>query len=174
MSRFKAAQSVWLLRAVVLVGTLAGLFGGVTEGLVPPVWVVVVVALGGVLSAFRPEHLAMSATLVVVLVWWALNLHAEVPVGCLVAAAGIVAAHVAGTLLGYGPPAMAVSGDLVRVWVVRGFLVWLAAPAIWLVALVYADRATPTSFWLAGLGAALVGAVVAAIAVPQRGEERGR
>jgi hypothetical protein len=89
-----------------------------------------------------------------------------------VAAAGLVLAHVSCTLLAYGPPSMPVPGLLVRVWVMRGFLVWLTAPAIWLVARVYADRATPTSFWLAGLAAALAGAVVAALAVPERGVRR--
>jgi hypothetical protein len=36
------------------------------------------------------------------------------------------------------------------------------------VARAYADRATPTSFWLAGLAAALVGSVVAAVVVQTR------
>lgn len=170
--RVKVAPSVWVLRAVTFAGILVGLLAGIPEGFVPSVPVVVVVVLGGVLAAFGPDQLAPSVTLGVVLVWWAVTLHDEVPVGCLVAAAGLVAAHVACTLLAYGPPSMSVPTHLVRLWVMRGFLVWLVAPAIWLVARVYADRATPTSFWLAGLAAALAGAVVAALAVPERSDGR--
>jgi hypothetical protein len=174
MTRLGVAPSVWVLRAVVLVGILVSLFGGIPEGLVPPVLVVVLAVLGGVLAAFRPEQLAATVALGVVLVWWALNVHDAVPAGSLVAAGGIVVAHVGCTLLGYGPPSMPLSSSLVRVWVVRGILIWLAAPAIWLVARAYADRATPTSFWLAGLAAALGGAVVAALTVRERQPERDR
>jgi len=170
--RVKVAPGVWVLRAVTCAGILVGLLAGIPEGFVPSIPIVVVVALGGVLAGFRPDQLGASVTVGVVLVWWGVTLRHEVPVGCLAAAAGLVAAHVSCTLLAYGPPSMSVPGFLVRVWVMRGFLVWLTAPAIWLVARAYADRATPTSFWLAGLAAALAGAVVAALAVPERGVRR--
>jgi ABC-type Fe3+-siderophore transport system permease subunit len=90
------------------------------------------------------------------------------PAGALLAAAAMLAAHVAGVLLGYGPPEMAVDPELAVLWVVRAALVWLAAPAVWFAARVYDGHATPTSFWLAGLATALVGAVVAAVVVPAR------
>jgi len=90
------------------------------------------------------------------------------PGGALVAAAALVAAHVAGVLLGYGPPRMAVGADLVLPWVVRGALVWLAAPVVWVAARAYSGEASPTSYWLGGLAVALVGAVVGAVRVPMR------
>jgi hypothetical protein len=169
-----AVRSVWVLRAVVVVGLMVALLAGVPEGLVPSAAVVVVVLLGALVSAFRPEHLVLSVTLGIVLVWWALQVHADVPVGCLVAAAAITAVHVAAVLLGYGPPRMPVGSDLVALWVVRGSLVWLAAPAIWVVARAYRDHDTPTAYWLVGLATALVGAVVAAVVVPIQGAENDR
>jgi hypothetical protein len=167
--RLTVAPSVWVVRAVVVVGLLLGLLGGVPEGHTPSAVVVVVVLLGGVLAAFRPDHLVVSVTMGIVLVWWASELQTQVPAGCLVAAAGLLAAHVACTLLGYGPTFMSIPADLAVVWAVRGLLVWLAAPVIWFVARVYADHGIPTAFWLAGLAAALVGAVVAATVVSTRG-----
>jgi hypothetical protein len=163
--RLSVAPSVWVVRAVLFLGVMVALLAGVPEGYTPPVVVVGVVVLGGVLAAFRPDDLAFSLTLGIVLVWWTVQLHTQVPVGVLVAAAGLVTAHVAATLLTYGPRFMAIPADLAVVWAVRGFLVWLAAPLVWLVARVYADRAVPTSFWLAGLATALGGAVVAALVV---------
>jgi hypothetical protein len=63
---------------------------------------------------------------------------------------------------------MQVGPDLVVLWVPRGAVVWLAALVVWLTARAYTGHATPTLFWLAGLAAALVGAVVAAVVVPTR------
>jgi|EndMetStandDraft_8_1072994.scaffolds.fasta_scaffold40673_3 hypothetical protein len=163
--RLSVASSVWAVRVVGILGLLLGLLGGVPEGYTPPAAVVAVVLLGGVVAAFRPDDLVASLAMGVVVVFWAVQLDTQVPAGCLVAAAGLVTAHVAGTLLTYGPPFMAIPGDLVVLWLVRGFLVWLAAPAVWLVARVYADHAVPTSFWLAGLATALAGAVLAALVV---------
>jgi hypothetical protein len=163
--RLSVVPSVWVLRVVGILGLLLGLLGGVPEGYTPSGAVVAVVLLGGVLAAFRPDDLAASLAMGVVVLWWAVQLDTQVPAGCMVAAAGLVTAHVAGTLLTYGPPFMAVPADLVTVWVLRGFLAWLAAPVVWLVARVYDDRAVPTSFWLAGLATALAGAVLAALVV---------
>ena len=163
--RLTVDPSVWVVRAVVVLGLMVGLLGGVPQGYTPSVAVVVVVLFGGLLAAFRPDHLGVSVTMGIVLVWWAVQLHTQVPPTCLLAAAGLVTAHVACTLLTYGPRFMPIPADLVVVWVVRGFLVWLAAPVVWFVAEVYADHATPTTFWLAGLATALAGAVVAALVV---------
>ena len=63
---------------------------------------------------------------------------------------------------------MEVGADLVMLWVPRAAAVWLAALVVWLTARAYTGHATPTLFWLAGLAAALVGAVVAAVVIPTR------
>jgi hypothetical protein len=163
--RLQVAPSVWVVRVLAVLGLQLGLLGGVPEGYVPSALVALPVLLGGVLAAFRPDHLLVSVTMGVVVLWWAFELHSRMPAGCMVAAAGLVITHVACTLLAYGPPYMAISADLAVVWAVRAVLVWLAAAVVWLVARVYADHATPTSFWVAGLAAALVGSVIAALVV---------
>ena len=88
----------------------------------------------------------------------------------LVVAAALVVAHVAATVLAYGPPTLAVDPRLALLWAARGGLVWLAALVVWGVARTYSGHGTPTLFWLGGLAAALVGSVAAGIAMPVRGE----
>jgi hypothetical protein len=160
--------SVWCLRAVAALGPLLALAAGAPEGVVPSLFVVVVTAALGLAYAFLPEHFVGSIVLVLVLLWWSLHVGSSMPGGALVAAGALVASHVAGVLLGYGPPRMAVGADLVLPWVVRGALVWLAAPVVWVAARAYGGEASPTSYWLGGLAVALVGAVVGAVRVPTR------
>jgi hypothetical protein len=160
--------SVWCLRAVAALGPLLAVTAGAPEGFVPSMFVVVATAALGLAYAFLPEHFIGSVVLVAVLLWWSLHVGSSMPGGALVAAAALVAAHVAGVLLGYGPPRMAVGADLVLPWVVRGALVWLAAPVVWVAARAYSGEASPTSYWLGGLAVALVGAVVGAVRVPTR------
>ncbi len=165
--------SVWALRAVAALGPLVALLAAVPEGFVPSPFVIVVVAMAGAVYAVVPEHFAGTVVLALVLLWWALVVGTAEPAGGLVAAAALTLAHVAGLILGYGPPQMAVDPGVLRLWALRGAMAFLAAPVIWLVARAYGDHATPTSLWLAGLAAGLVGAVVAAVVVPTRGEEPG-
>ena len=160
--------SVWVLRSVVVLGSVVALYAAAPEGFVPSPFVSVVVVVVAGAFALRPEHFVGSVALALVLLWWALVVGSAVPGGTLVAAAALLAAHVAAVLLGYGPPQMPVGADLVRLWVPRAAAVWLAALVVWLTARAYTGHATPTLFWLAGLTAALVGAVVAAVVVPTR------
>ncbi len=110
-------------------GLLLALLAGIPEDYTPPLVIVVVVALLGVVSAFRPEHLAVSIAMGVVIVWWALQLRSEMPVAVLVVAAGLVLTHVAATLLGYGPPSLAVDPALALLWTMRGAMTWTAGLA---------------------------------------------
>jgi hypothetical protein len=165
-----AHRSVWVLRGVLLAGIVVALFAGVPEGYHPPVVLVVVVVAGAALSAFRPEHLSLAITMGAVVVWWAYAHDTEMPVAVLVAAAGLVATHVAGVVLAYGPPSLAVAPEVALLWTGRGVLAWVASLVVWGVARIYTGHGTPALFWLTGLAAALVGAVVAGAAVPMRGE----
>jgi hypothetical protein len=166
-----AQPGVWVLRAVTTASVLVALLAGVGAGDTPPPVLVVVVVLGALLSAFRPEHLSLSITLGLVVVWWALELHGSMPAVVLVVAAALLLAHVAATLLSYGPPSLPVNRALTLVWVARAGLAWLAALAVWVVARAYSGHGTPTLFWLAGLAAGIVGAVVAGAAAPLRGQD---
>lgn len=158
-------RSVWCLRAVAALGPLVALLSAAPAGFVPSPFVVGLVAFASVAYALHPEHLTGPIVMIVVLTWWAEAVESAMPAGVMVAAAALLAGHIAGILLGYGPARMAVRAELVAPWVVRGALVWLAAPAVWVAARTYRGQASPTSFWLVGLAAALVGAVVAAVVV---------
>jgi hypothetical protein len=165
-----AQPGVWVLRAVIVVGTMLGLLTGIPEGHVPRGWIVVLVAAGALLSAFRPEHLSLSITMGLVVVWWAFQLRGDMPVAVLVAAAGLTATHAAAVMLGYGPPSLPVDPQLALLWAARGVLTWVASLVVWGVARTYTGHGTPALFWLSGLAAALVGAVAAGAAVPLRGQ----
>ncbi len=162
--------SVWALRAVVALGPLVALLAAVPQGQVPSLWLVGLVAVGSVGFAFVPEYALGTLVMLVVLLWWARSLGTTVPATAMLAAAALLASHVAAMLLGYGPPTMGVRRDLVLLWALRAAAVWVAAPVIWFVAGVYDGHASPTLFWLAGLATALVGAVVAAVVVPTQNE----
>jgi hypothetical protein len=163
---------VWVLRVVVLAALLLALLAGIPEGYRPPVLLVVLVAAGGLLAALRPDHLALSVTLCLVLAWWAVVLHSEMPIALLPAAAGVIAAHVAATLLAYGPATLRVDPALALLWTMRGATTWTGALVVWAVARAYAGHGSPELFWLTGLAAALAGAVAAGLAAPMRTESR--
>ena len=163
-------RSVWAARAVLVAGVLLALLADVPEGRTPPMVVLVVGLAGALLAALRPEHLVLALTLGVVMVWWAYDDRSDMPVGVLVAAAGVVAAHVAATVLSYGPPRLPVDPALALLWAARGALTRLAALAVWVVARTYTGHGTPALFWLSGLAAALVGAVAAGAVAPVRGQ----
>lgn len=166
-----AQRSVWALRGAVFLGVVAALLAGVGAGDTPPPVVVVVVVLGALLSAFRPEHLSLPLTMGLVVVWWALELHGHTPALVLAVAACLLAAHVAAVLLSYGPPTLPLDPRLGLLWLARGALAWLAALTVWVVARAYTGHGTPTLFWLAGLAAAVVAAVVAGATAPLREQE---
>ena len=63
---------------------------------------------------------------------------------------------------------------LALLWAMRAVMTWTAALAVWAVARAYSGHGSPTLFWLAGLAAALVGAVVVGIVASPRGEELSR
>jgi hypothetical protein len=165
---------MWVLRAMVAVGLLLATLAGIPEGYHPPVVLVAVVAGSSVVSAFRPDHLVLSVTMGVVIAWWALQLDTEMPVAVLVVAAALMLTHVAATLLAYGPTSLPVDPALAVLWTMRGGMTWTAGLGVWAVARAYEGHGSPATFWLTGLAAALVGAVVAAVATPIRGKEARR
>jgi hypothetical protein len=168
-----AHPSVWVLRGLVVTGAMAALLAGAGEGYTPPVTVVVLVGLGALVSAFRPEHLSLTLTLGLVVVWWALQLREEMPGVVLVVAGAVTLAHVSATLLSYGPPSLPVDRALALLWGARGALSWSGALVVWVVARAYSGHGTPALFWLSGLTAAVVAAVVAGLRAPLREESGG-
>jgi hypothetical protein len=161
--------TVWVLRAVVALGPVVAILAPVPQGYSPSPFVIGVVAFTAVLFAFSPDHVMGGLTMLIVLVWWADVVGAAVPLASVVAAAGLLLSHTAATVLGYGPARAVLDARVVATWARRTAMVWPAALMIWLVADAYTGRASPTSFWLLGLGAALVGALAAAWMIPLSG-----
>ena len=78
-----------------------------------------------------PESMLGTACLALVVVWWALAARDDVPLTAVLAAALLLAAHVASVLLSYGPPALPVGGRVLRLWLRRAAVVGAAAPLVW-------------------------------------------
>ncbi len=170
--RHSATPGVWVLRGLVAAGLLLALLCGIPEGYTPPVVLVVFVLAAGVFAAFRPEHLAVSLAMGVVVFWWMLQLRFEMPSAALVAAAGITLSHVAATLLAYGPPTLPVDPPLALLWAMRGVMTWTGALLVWVVARAYTGHGSPELYWLAGLATAVVGAVAVGVTAPLRQKEQ--
>lgn len=146
----------WLLRAVVVLGVMAALFATVPAGATPRAWLVVLVLLcAGVFAAF-PDSAAGAAAFLLVLGWWGVGLRDGLHPAALVAAAGLVTAHVAATVADLGPGTLPLDRAVLARWTLRGFLVLLAAVLAWGVATVVRDQPAPAGLWLAGLLAALL------------------
>jgi hypothetical protein len=165
-------RTVWALRSTVVLGPVVALTAAAPQGYAPSGFVVVLVLLAALGWAFAPDHVLGGVSLLVVLVWWAVAVGEALPVASLVAAAGLLLSHTAATVLGYGPPRTRIAPRLLATWARRASAVWVVALVIWVVADAYSGHATPPSFWLLGLAAALIGAVVAALRAPMRDSSR--
>jgi hypothetical protein len=159
---------VWALRVAVALGPAVALLAPAPQGYVPSLFMVALVVLFGVGWAFLPDHPLGTVPMLLVLVWWTIVVGAALPFASVVAAAGLLLSHTAATVLSYGPPRTRIAPALLATWGMRAASVWVTALAIWAVAQAYRGHATPASFWLLGLTAALVGAVVAALWAPMR------
>lgn len=153
----------WALRAVCVAGILVALLATGLVGVWPAWWLVAVVGLLAVGYAIVPEAAVGTVAMGFVLAWWGVAFRDGLHPQAILAAAGLVAAHVAGVLVSYGPDTMAVDRATVLLWVRRGALVLTMSPVVWLVAEVVRDQPEPAGIWAAGLVAAL--ACVAAVAV---------
>jgi hypothetical protein len=159
---------VWALRSAVVLGPVVAVSAAAPQGYSPSAFVVTVVLLTALGWAFAPDHLLGGVSVLLVLAWWATVVGDALPFASVVAAGGLLLSHTAATVLGYGPPRTRIAPRLLGTWAVRAAAVWVVALAIWVVADAYSGHATPASFWLLGLAAALVGAVVAALRAPVR------
>ena len=158
-----------LLRAVILVGPVLALLAARPADL-PHGWFVVLTLVLSLGFAAMPESALGTACLGLVVFWWALAADG-VPVGAIPAALLLLATHVAGLLLSYGPPSLPIGTALLGRWLRRGLGVAVAAPVVWLVAVVVDDQPEPPGIWISGLVCAVVVCIVAATAVTMREDE---
>lgn len=152
-----------VVRLLVAVLPVLAVVCTVGAGEAPAAWFVALVGLLSLGWATFPESAAGATVLVLVLAWWGIGLRDGLDPWALVAAAALLAAHVAATLASYGPATMPVDAALARLWVRRATLVYLAAPATFLLAGSVRDVAPPAGVWAAGLAAVAVAGTTAAV-----------
>ena len=156
-----------VLRAVILVAPVLALLAARPADL-PHGWFVALTLALSVGFAAMPESALGTACLGLVVFWWALAAADGVPLGAIPAALLLLAAHVAAVLLSYGPPSLPIGTALLGRWLRRGLGVAVAAPLVWLVAVVVDDQPEPPGIWISGLACAVVVCIVAATAVTMR------
>jgi hypothetical protein len=162
----------WALRLVVLTGPLVAVVArGLATGW-PPLWLVLLVAALAAGWALAPESVIGAVALLVVGFSWATGLDGRLPAAALLAAAGMLAAHLAALVASYGPGALPASAPVVRLWVRRGVLVFLVAPAVWALGRGVEELPVSGTVWVVGLVVSLSVTLVAA-AVTQATTPRG-
>jgi hypothetical protein len=154
----------WLLRAVIVLGPQVALFARTGPLDAPRPWLVGLVLVLGAGWALLPESILGAVTLLAVGFSWAAGHDGAVPLAAVVAALGMLAAHLAALVVGYGPPRLPVSPSVVRLWSLRGAGVFVAAPAVWLLARAVRDLPGAGSAWLIGMVVAFSVTIVAAAA----------
>jgi hypothetical protein len=153
----------WLLRAVVLLGPVVALL--VRWPTDPPrpflIALTLAVAAGW---AMAPESVIGAVALLLVGFSWASGPGSGLPWEAVVAAAAMLAAHLAAVVASYGPDALPLSTPVVRLWLRRGLGVSLVAPLVWLVALAVRELPESGTVWVLGLAVALSVTIVAGVA----------
>jgi hypothetical protein len=155
----------WALRATIVAGLLVALVATGLRGVWPDWWLVALVAGLAVAFSLLPDAPMGTVATVLVLAWWGFAFRDEAHPQALLAAGGLLAAHLAAVLASYGPRDLPLDPATVRLWAVRGALVFLAAPAVFIVAVVLRGQPEPVGIWVAGLAAALVTTVAAGMAL---------
>ena len=147
------------LRALVPAGLLVTLAAALAAGAHPPLWErgVLLVVAGATMLA--PDSSAPELLLIGQAYLW-LQAPESTSALVLVAAAGMVLAHVTAMVAAQGPATMPVDRDAVRRWAARSALVWAAGVPVWV--LVVALRHAPDArlAFVAGL-VALIAVTVA-------------
>lgn len=149
------------LRAVIGVGTLAVLVAATGAGAAVPLWQAVILIGLAALTACWPDSSAGTLLLVGSAYVWAGTPESLSP-WVLVAAAGLVFAHLAAQVAALGPPSLKVDNTQVSRWAVRAALVWVAAAATWV--MVIWMREVPVGRTAYALGLLLLTVVAVAAA----------
>jgi hypothetical protein len=161
----------WALHGTVVAGLLVALLATGLRGAWPDWWLVVLVTGLAVGFSLLPESAMGTVATVLVLAWWGLAFRGGPYAPALLAAAGLLAAHLAAVVASYGPRDLLLDPPTVRLWAVRGALVFLAAPAVFAVAVLLRGQPEPVGIWVAGLAAALVTTVAAGMILTRSSQE---
>lgn len=152
----RCSASMWTARAAVLLLPLAALVASLPAGasVWPTYWVVVGVAAIG--ATVAPATPVLVLVLAAVMLWWGTEVPHPLSAWVLVAAAAMMAAHVAGLLTDLGPPILVLDRRLLRLWTLRGLLTTAAALPAWAMARLVSGVAEQPGVWVAGATASLV------------------
>ena len=161
----------WVLRAVMVAAPLVAVLASVPAGATLRPFVVVVLLVLAALWALFPASLAGVAVLLLPVVWWATAPDDPLHPLVMLAAAALLACHLAALLASYGPDRLPVDAALVRLWVRRGVLVLMPVPVVWVVADVLTGEPSRPGMWVAGLAVACLGAAGATLVFRDRPEE---
>jgi hypothetical protein len=151
----------WALRSVVALGPVVALLARTPSQGAPRLWLLLLTIALGCGWAVAPESVVGAVLLLLVGFDWASGSDGSLPVLAVLAAAVLLAAHVAALVLSYGPDTLPLSPPVVRLWSRRAVLVFLVAPAIWVLARVVSGLPDSSTVWVLGLAVALSVTVVA-------------
>lgn len=151
----------FVLRSVVGVGAVTVLVAAAGAGATVPLWQAVTLLSMAAMTAGWPDSSAGAFLLVGSAYVWASAPESLSP-WVLVAAAGMVFAHLAAQVAALGPAPLKVDGTQVSRWAVRAALVWIAAVATWV--MVVWMREVPVGRTAYALGLLLLTVVAVAAA----------
>ena len=158
-------------RVLVLLGPVVGVAAAAAAGIPPPGWFAALVAALALGWACLPESVLGTMALAIVVAWWGAAGLDGLPPEAMLAALGLLTAHVAAVLVAYGPPELVVDAPTARLWLTRGATLLGAAPVVWLLAVVLRGESEPPGVWIAAMVAIVVAAVIAAVAFGPPQEE---
>lgn len=161
------------LRTLVPLGVTAAIAAAQAAGARPGPWEQGIVVGLAALTAFRPESIAGVGALAGVAYVWALVPETLSPL-VLVAAAGMILAHLSALVAAQGPARMAVDGRQLLLWAARGLLLWLAAAAVWGLSVAVVDLPQRRLAYAVGLVVLTVVALAATRLVGSRADRARR
>ena len=154
----------WALRLAMVLGMMLALVARWPTLGAPPVWLAAVVLVLAVSWALIPESVVGMVALVVVGLSWSAGTDGSLPAGALVAALGILVAHLAALVVSYGPAALPVAPGVVLLWAKRGLALYATALVVWVLARGVRELPESSTVWVLGVAVAASVVVVAAVA----------
>ena len=159
--RARPGPDQFALRSVVGVGAMVVLIAAAAAGATVPLWQGVTLLGLAALTAWWPDSSAGTLLLVGAAYVWAGTPESLSP-WVLVAAAGLVFAHLAAQVAALGPAPLRVDSTQVSRWAIRAALVWISAAVTW--AMVVWMREVPVGRTAYALGLLLLTVVAVAAA----------
>lgn len=147
-----------LLRFLVVIGAMTAIVAAQAAGARPDLWWQGLLGWLAVLTALRPDSVAGVGLFAGAAYVWSMAPETLSPL-VLLAAAGLVLAHVSALVAAQGPARMSVDGEQVRRWAARGLWLWFSAAAVWGLGVLVVEVPQPRLAYALGLTLLIVLAV---------------